>query len=220
MKLIEEEVKIWRSAIFQKKIMRIHYKLPLSSEKAFNAILGAWMAEVAVRGGDFRLLSNVEEEAERMARWLTSPSPQWGAFFQGGVGTGKTTLLRAVKDVIDSLRTPKPEQTSLAYYALKLEEAKNIQTREEVEELKRTTLLGIDDVGEEPLEFLDFGNRVTPIIDILSDRYNNQKFTLITTNLGNQAFRKRYGARIADRINEMTVRIPFRGSSFRQKDVE
>ena len=33
-------------------------------------------------------------------------------------------------------------------------------------------MLGIDDLGEEETTMMDYGNRVTPVIDLLSHRYD------------------------------------------------
>ena len=44
-------------------------------------------------------------------------------------------------------------------------------------------VLGLDDLGTEPSEVLDYGNVYTPVIDLLTKRYEEQLFTIITTNL-------------------------------------
>ena len=68
-------------------------------------------------------------------------------------------------------------------------------------------MLGIDDLGTEPSEVLDYGNVYTPVIDLLTKRYEEQLFTVITTNLTPQQIREHYGDRIADRLNEMVKKI-------------
>ena len=44
-------------------------------------------------------------------------------------------------------------------------------------------VLGLDDLGTEQSEVLDYGNVYTPVIDLLTKRYEEQLFTIITTNL-------------------------------------
>ena len=44
-------------------------------------------------------------------------------------------------------------------------------------------VLGFDDLGTEPSEVSDYGNVYTPVIDLLTKRYEEQLFTIITTNL-------------------------------------
>ncbi|MCR5849357.1 MAG: hypothetical protein K6G92_01425 [Bacteroidaceae bacterium] len=76
-------------------------------------------------------------------------------------------------------------------------------------------MLGIDDLGEEEASVMDYGNRVTPVIDLLSYRYDRMLFTMVTTNLTPSQIRTIYGDRIADRFNEMMLIIPYQEPSFR-----
>lgn len=39
-------------------------------------------------------------------------------------------------------------------------------------QLMQNEMLGIDDLGTEPQEVMDFGNIVTPVIDLLTKRYD------------------------------------------------
>lgn len=76
-------------------------------------------------------------------------------------------------------------------------------------------MLGIDDLGTEPSEVMDYGNVYTPVIDRLTKRYEEQFFTIITTNLTPQQIREHYGDRIADRLNEMVKKIVFNNTTYR-----
>ena len=76
-------------------------------------------------------------------------------------------------------------------------------------------MLSIDDLGVEPSEVLDYGNVLSPVIELLSRRYNAQLFTIVTTNLTPKQIREHYGERIADRFNEMFERIVFENSTYR-----
>ena len=76
-------------------------------------------------------------------------------------------------------------------------------------------MLGIDDLGTEPLEVLDYGNVLNPVVDLLMKRYDEQLFTLITTNLRPQEIREKYGERMADRFNEMMEKIIYKNVSYR-----
>ena len=76
-------------------------------------------------------------------------------------------------------------------------------------------MLAVDDAGIEPLEVVEYGNVVSPMVELLTKRYDEQLFTLMTTNLTPEGIRKRYGDRIANRLNEMAVVIPFKNPSYR-----
>ena len=63
-------------------------------------------------------------------------------------------------------------------------------------ELKYVDILGIDDLGIEMIETLEYGNVCTPIVDLLSSRYEHQNTTIITSNLTPRQVREKYGERI------------------------
>lgn len=84
-------------------------------------------------------------------------------------------------------------------------------------------MLAIDDMGTEPAEVHDYLNINTPVADVIDYRYNHQLFTFITTNLVATSedediitIRKKYGARIADRFNEMLHVIIFKDITYRK----
>ena len=62
---------------------------------------------------------------------------------------------------------------------------------------------------------VDYGNVYTPVIDLLTKRYEEQLFTIITANLTPQQIREHYGDRIADRLNEMVKKIVFNNATYR-----
>ena len=78
-------------------------------------------------------------------------------------------------------------------------------------------MLAIDDLGIEPAEVMDYGNILNPVIDLISYRYNEQLFTIVTTNLNPKQIRDKYGDRIADRFNEMMKKVIFENDSYRSK---
>lgn len=76
-------------------------------------------------------------------------------------------------------------------------------------------LLAIDDLGTEAREVMDYGNIINPTVDIITRRYENQFFTIISTNLTPPQISQVYGERIADRMREMMEIIPFTNTSYR-----
>jgi DNA replication protein DnaC len=93
-----------------------------------------------------------------------------------------------------------------------------------MEVYKKTPYLGIDDMGKEPKEVLDYGNVCNPVIDLIEYRYDKQLTTFITTNLPPKSDSEKkivgidthYGVRIADRFNEMIEKIVFNDGSYRR----
>ena len=83
--------------------------------------------------------------------------------------------------------------------------------------LRNMPMIAIEDMGREPIEVLDYGNILNPVVDMLEYRYNMQLFTFITTNLTKSQIREKYGNRIADRFNEMREVIIFKNETYRDK---
>lgn len=82
--------------------------------------------------------------------------------------------------------------------------------------------LCIDDVGTED-EKVSFGNRSNVISEILAARYGNTKLlkcmTHITTNLGINGIKQKYGERIQSRVLEMFNIIELPGGDRRQQSL-
>ena len=77
-------------------------------------------------------------------------------------------------------------------------------------------MIGLEDIGREATEVMDYGNLISPIIEMIEYRYDHQLFTFITTNLTPKQLREKYGSRIADRFNEMLEVIIFTNETYRK----
>ena len=120
--------------------------------------------------------------------------------------------------LLNALHIPKPYNEDT--YGIRIVDAKYIahlckNNYEAYRKLISTDMLGIDDLGTGPSEVLDYGNVYTPVIDLLTKSYEEQLFTIITTNLTPQQIREHYGDRIADRLNEMVKKIVFSNGTYR-----
>lgn len=201
--------------------MKARFKLPMSMEQAYDHLLAAIMAEVAYRHRSFCANEYLETQLHDMAHWLTSPSYHFGILLCGGCGNGKSTMLKAFQQLLNYLHIPKPYNNGT--YGIQIVDAKYIaylckNNYESYRKLVSVDMLGIDDLGTEPSEVMDYGNVYTPVIDLLTKRYEEQLFTIITTNLTPQQVRGHYGDRIADRLNEMVKKIVFNNATYRTDD--
>lgn len=88
-------------------------------------------------------------------------------------------------------------------------------SREAYDSLRRQEMAIVDDLGEEPKELMVYGQPATPVADILSDRYDKQLLTIVTTNLGKESLAAKYGERLYDRFREWLHPVPFCNGSFR-----
>lgn len=202
--------------LLQRKTTRPRFRLPLTYEQAYSVLLAAYKAEVEYRNREFVADKNCLKSIASFAKVLTMENPKFGVMLCGTYGNGKTTLLYAFQSALNYLNDLQAFDEDKGIMILG---AKDITAQSKDYKRFRTIcdypMLAIDDMGREPKEVLDYGNVLSPVIDLLEYRYNEQLFTIITTNLNSEEIRERYKARIADRFNEMLEVIIFEDGSFR-----
>lgn len=212
------DVEVLKKSLLQRRSTKARFKLPMSEEDAYACLLAATETEVVFRHRTFCTNEDLENQLHEMTHWLTSPSSHFGILLCGGCGNGKSTMLKAFQQLLNSLHIPKPDNDGT--YGIHIVDAKYIahlckNNHEAYRKLICVDMLGIDDLGTEPSEVMDYGNVYTPVIDLLTKRYDEQLFTIITTNLTPQQVREHYGDRIADRLNEMVKKIVFSNGTYR-----
>lgn len=202
-------------------------------QKGVTQLVGVnYKAEVLLRiqQNDYKQLgSDMKQNIADVAKWLCNPNKKPGMLFFGTVGTGKTTLLRAICNTINTMcerdtdDRGRRETTLDDFNCISLIKAKSIVNdyanpamRPRYDLMSKVALLAIDELGVEPVESKLFGNTSEPIVDMLCERYDRQLCTIISTNLDDAEIKRRYGNRLADRFNEMFATIPFNGQSFRK----
>jgi len=137
-----------------------------------------------------------------------------GLWFEGDVGTGKTTLAMLIsRAALDAGR-------SVAIYSLPRLLAEIRATFEDdhegsyvdfLDRLVAVDLLHVDDVGAE---------KTSPwvleqLYAIVNGRYEEQKSILITTNLGSEELAEQIGMRTVSRLKEMCDVYPLHGPDVR-----
>lgn len=180
-----------------RRILRVNYK-----------------GEVMARGKELDAIEalRVTEIAEA---WITgcSASNPW-LFLSGSVGTGKTTLMRAMRTTLELHDIP-----------CKMFKASDLRALfiDNVEETDRCLLQGnwcrvlfIDDIGVEQGEIKYYGNVIQPFIKVVEERYNRRLPMVVSTNLSGEEIKARYGVRTIDRIRELATALTYEGrKSFR-----
>ena len=196
------------------------FRLNLSVDEAYRLLLAAYTGQVLERQQQYRTNADTLAALSSIASALVNPEGRFGIVLAGTVGNGKTTALRAIQRVISRLNIPDHSNPNrIGWLSMPVYKASAIvqmweDNPTQFRELCSSPLLGIDELGEENVDVRRYGNFATPICDLIYHRYDRRLFTAITTNLGN-SIRERYGDRIADRLNEMVVKIVFRSQSFR-----
>lgn len=206
--------------LLHQKTSREYFKWPLTQQQAEDLLLAAYMAEVESRNRVYIDDSNTRNNISRIARHLVAPK-KFGLMLAGTCGNGKTSLLNAIQSATNLLnlkyevRSDKEEKIAISIIDVK-DIIANCKDYQMMEVYKKTPYLGIDDMGKEPKEVLDYGNVCNPVIDLIEYRYDKQLTTFITTNLTPDEFKDKYGERITDRFREMIEKIVFNGGSYRK----
>lgn len=208
-----------RRMLLHRKTIKERFKIPLTYEDTVTALLTSVQVEVEYRHRTFRQSDALSGYIRSAAGWLQG-NGKFGLMLLGMPGNGKTTLMRAITSLINIYEPKSPYGETVSVRPIAATELARIN-RDDYARFKKICdepMLAIDDLGQEPNEVLDYGNVVTPAVDLLCHRYNEQLFTLVTTNLGkrgDRSLRSYYGDRIADRFNEMMDFIVFDNPSYR-----
>ncbi len=213
--------------ITKQRITRARFRFNLTTEDAFDLLSAFYAAEVYDRGRKLETDSGVGENLARLAEYITAPQPEIGVLLCGNVGNGKTTMLKAFQQCVNFLQSKHhfnffngSNGNEIFKAEMRIADVRDIlryakSNEAEYYAVRTSPLLGIDDLGKEPLEVLDYGNVLSPVVDILEYRYDKQLFTFVTSNLNKHEIRPKYGDRVADRMNEMFRKIGFNNPSYR-----
>lgn len=191
----------------------------MTQEQAEDVLMAAYQAEIDFRHRTFEDDEQTRENIKRVAKFLTDDNQKFGMIFLGLCGNGKTTMLYAFQQSVNYLNRNNLFEDS-SQVGIQIMDAKEIagiaKDVKEFRTIKNRPMLAIEDMGREPTEVLDYGNILNPVIDLIEYRYDAQLFTIITTNLNPEEIRAKYGARVADRFNEMLEKIVFKNKSYRK----
>lgn len=180
-------------------------------------ILSKEIVEKSKPNAVFRETDEFIKNLKVISLWLVDIETRPGLMMGGLYGNGKTVTLMAVKELFHRCVINQDNhhiffQSSIFIKAKKLISAKD---ETELEKAMDVDWLLIDEFGEEPTTFMDYGKAKSPIVDLLYYRYETLKPTIVTTNLSKDELKEKYGGRVSDRFNDMFDKIIYKAESFR-----
>lgn len=194
------------------------FRLPITQEQCKDILTACYIAEVEMRGREFKATAETTRNIGIVAEWLTDQSKPFGLMLCGKVGNGKTTMLNAIKRCIHFCTDNESYQSQCEHSLNRINSTELYGMAKDpigFGNVQGAKLLAIDDLGCEPAEVMDYGNIIAPAVELLSYRYEHRLMTIVTTNLLPRQIREKYGDRIADRFNEMMFRIVFNNETYR-----
>ena len=182
-------------------------------EELEKLILKYYAWQVQERGRKFIWDRFTRYNIRRAAEWLKNNSKD-GLLLYGKVGSGKTTLMRSLFWVLRKELNRKVD-IGPAPRLVDLFQHRDIDSYP-FEYEKNVDFLFIDDAGVEPDYCCIWGTDYVPMRDLLAYRYDTRKYTIISSNLGNEELIQKYGLRIFDRMIETYDRITYEFEGYRK----
>lgn len=183
------------------------FRIDRPTEIIAKAIYYRYLRIVAQSGKKPNITEEHSTAIDQCALWLTKGTT-YGLKILGKPGTGKSTLLKAICEMISDYSNSISSRSQRCYVIDK--NASEI-TEESLLDTERYKLyynykfLAIDDLGTEPLTIKHYGNEIMPVVDIIRRRCDNWKQTIIVSNLDGSSIKDRYKDRIHDRLRDMTT---------------
>lgn len=192
----------------------------MENREAKNALYGYYKREVERRKNEFVMTDELKQQISEVGDFLTTETRYYGLFLPGSIGNGKTTMLKAIRNLliylVENDRIRYCEGDKYPRFVTARDMANIAKNADEFRSLKTTKYLILDDLCEEPAEVLSFGNYIYPFVELLEYRYEQMLPTFISSNFGAVDIEEKYhSARISDRMKEMFKIISFKEESFR-----
>lgn len=154
---------------------------------------------------------------ERFTDWFYGKRIHNSLLIYGGVGTGKTTLVEALTNTIRKLYDM--NMSSNLHTRVKAWQVTNEELLKDglIDMLAEAKGLVIDDLGSEAPVVKIYGSEWRPMEMLVKRRSDDQKPTIITTNLSLEGIERQYNSRrMADVLAEYDKLIIDNTKSFRR----
>lgn len=182
-----------------------------------DLLLYQYQQRVAMRRMEYK---GIDQHAYSVVcKYLTDVTSKSSLLLMGTTGTGKTTMMLSVYDVLQALYREEIADNEVSFYYTKASEIGGIMKTNEqnFKRLKQSMVLFVDDLGfnGESEVVNDYGVKRKPIEDIIEYRYDKQLATIFTTNLNEDMIKDTYGKRVHSRMREEFLFLPMTGIDYR-----
>lgn len=208
---LRQQLRVQRNTVNAFKLVREQ------PQYVYSLLCEAYAAEVRSRGHAPIFTEMTRRVIKELAFFLTDPKDsRFSVMLCGTTGNGKSTLHRAFNRFWSVMIDNHIVQTEHPY----MRDAKMFQhimayARNWEEVLRMYTWVGIQDMGKEPGESMQWGRITTPVQDLIEYRYDVGLPVFITTNLTAEQIREKYQERTASRLNDMVKVIIFGDIDYR-----
>lgn len=93
------------SRLMSRKRTATRFRLPYTAKQVYAMLYAACQVEVVNRHREFVATDEYKKHLWDISQWLTSKDSTFGLFLCGGAGNGKTTILRALQNLTNYLRS-------------------------------------------------------------------------------------------------------------------
>lgn len=101
----EISVEAMFSQLMSRKRTATRFRLPYTAKQVYTMLYAACQVEVANRHREFVATDEYKKHLWDISQWLTSQDSTFGLFLCGEAGNGKTTILRALQNLTNYLRS-------------------------------------------------------------------------------------------------------------------
>lgn len=161
---------------------------------------------------DRTYMESIKEAAKAFIK--STKTTSLNMFFTGNVGTGKTLLMKIIiSELFAQNNLVRYEKLGLLLdrlMYLKVEDQE--EYFEELDKLYHINFLALDDLGTEKLS----ESKILELYNLIDERLNNEKSTIISSNLSLEEIKEEYNERISSRLKEY-ITTTFKGEDLRGK---